>query len=156
LIILKERSEIYRLGLIAGLFSKSDVINWADAIIEDESDIDYALIEVSLNSNKNPEDIASALKNVEGVFDTKKVTKVLIGLLALKFEENQDLGSEIASMLYRFAFNYTGLDNEVASKINRLNNGFYLAEQEIYGSLKDITTELYDFLKDYKSFAEEF
>ena len=156
MICLKEKAEIYRLGLIAGIFSKDDVINWVDAVIGEESNIDYALIEVSLNSTKNLEDIALELKNVKGEFDSKIVASILIGILALKFEENHDLGSEIASMLHKFAHNSTVLDNEVISKINELNDGFYLAEQEIYGNLKDMTIELHDFLKDYINFGKEF
>ncbi|MCX7922698.1 MAG: hypothetical protein N3B21_11925 [Clostridia bacterium] len=156
MVCLKDRAEIYRLGLIVGLFCKSDVLNWVDTTIESESNVDYALIEVSLNSSKNNEDVACILKNVRGKSDSKTVANIIIGLLAQKFDENHDIGSEIASILKRLTQNIDSgvLESEVMSKINNIDDGFYLAEQNIYGYVKDMISELNDFLKDYTKYAE--
>lgn len=154
----KERAEIYRLGLISGLFSKNDVINWVDAVIEEEGNVDYALIEVSLNSSKKSEDIAAILKNVGGEFDSKIVVNIIIGLLALKYAKNHDSGSEIVTILHKLSKNIDSdvLGNDVNSIINSLNEGYYLAEQNIYGSIKDMNYDLNNFLKDYVKYAELF
>lgn len=156
MISLKEKAEIYSIGLIIGLFSIDDVTKWIDFAIENESNIDYSLIEVSLNSKKNPEDIVHNLKNIEGNANPKIVVNAIIGLLSKMFDEDNSSGAEIARMLHRLIQNIDAgvMDNQSVSKINSIDDGFYLAEQNIYGYVKDMLLELKDFLKDYKKYVD--
>ncbi|MCT8977029.1 hypothetical protein N4T77_10485 [Clostridium sp. CX1] len=55
---LKDQAEIYRIGLITGLLVKSDVISWADKIIETQENVEHEIIEVSLLESASKADIA--------------------------------------------------------------------------------------------------
>ncbi len=61
-------------------------------------------------------------------------------------------------MLHRIAQSVDGdaLENDIIKKVSKLNDGFYLAEHGLYGNLKDMNSELDDFIKDYVKYAELF
>lgn len=63
---IKERTEVYRLGLNCGFFSKDEVIRWVDDYIAQNRDPEYVLIEVSLLHKKKSVEISSKLKELEG------------------------------------------------------------------------------------------
>ncbi|MBY0599280.1 hypothetical protein K4569_23940 [Bacillus bingmayongensis] len=59
----KEMAEVYRIGLQIGIFSKADIINWADQTIEKLDHPSNEIIEVSLSSNDKLVDYSLYFRN---------------------------------------------------------------------------------------------
>ena len=56
-----EKIEIYRLGALCGIYSKQELIKYLDKLIYDLDDIPCEIIEASMLSNKNINDISDKL-----------------------------------------------------------------------------------------------
>jgi hypothetical protein len=87
---IKITAEVFRIGLQIGLFSKTEVIKWADHTIETLDSPSNEIIEVSLSSNDKLVDIVSKLKNIKGTYDKKLPVKIILGLLWEKFMINEE------------------------------------------------------------------
>ncbi|MFD5173925.1 hypothetical protein, partial [Bacillus mycoides] len=87
---IKVIAEVLRIGLQIGLFSKTEVIEWADHTIETLDSPSIEIIEVSLSSNDKLVDIVSKLKNIKGTYDKKLPIKIILGLLWEKFMINEE------------------------------------------------------------------
>lgn len=83
-------AEVFRIGLQIGLFSKTEVIEWADHTIETLDSPSIEIIEVALSSNDKLVDIVSKLKNVKGTYDQELPVKIILGLLWEKFMINEE------------------------------------------------------------------
>ena len=158
MLFLKDEAEIFRIGLIIGYFTKDDVINWADRIIETNENVEYEIIEISLLSNSSKADIASKLREVKGILNEQLIINVLLGLLSYGYNSNKFSEDEICTFLYHLVSNKIdiSISNDIEQNINHLSDGYYLATEGIYGDLKEICKELNEFLDLYTEYAEEF
>ncbi|MBJ8106904.1 MULTISPECIES: hypothetical protein [Bacillus cereus group] len=149
----KEMAEVFRIGLQIGLFSKNDVINWADHTIETLDSPVNEIIDVSLSSNDKLVDIASKLKNIKGRYDEKLPVKIILGLLWEKFIINEENVLKIKPFISNLIHNNCckGFDN-VDKQLYNFNEEINLAEDNIYGNLEDISQEIKEFLSIYKDF----
>lgn len=157
MLFFKEEAEIFRIGLIIGYFTKNDVINWADRLIETREKVEYEIIEVSLLSNSSKADIASKLHEIKGTFDENLIINVLLGLLSYSYNSNNFLADEICTFLYHLISNKidVSISRDIEQKINYLSDGYYLATEGIYGDMTEICKELKEFLDRYTDYAEE-
>ncbi|MCU5759315.1 hypothetical protein OCD05_24355, partial [Bacillus cereus] len=87
---IKITAEVLSIGLQIGIFSKSEVIDWADQTIETLDSPSIEIIEVSLSSNDKLVDIVPKLKNIKGTYDKKLPVKIILGLLWDKFILNEE------------------------------------------------------------------
>ncbi|OHX32182.1 hypothetical protein [Bacillus mycoides] len=149
----KEMAEVFRIGLQIGLFSKTDVINWADQTIETLDSPANEIIDVSLSSNDKLVDIASKLKNIKGRYDEKLPVKIILGLLCEKFIITGENALKIKPFIFKLVHNNCceGFDN-VDKQLYNFNEEINLAEDNIYGNLEDISQEIKEFLSIYKDF----
>ncbi|OOG90083.1 hypothetical protein BTH41_03884 [Bacillus mycoides] len=150
----KGMAEVFRIGLQIGLFSKTDVINWADQTIEILDSPSNEIIEVSLSSNDKLVDIASKLKKIKGRYDEKLPLKIILGLLWEKFIANEENALKIKPFIFSMVHNNCceGFDN-VNKQLYNFNEEINLAADNIYGNLEDISQEIKDFLSIYKDFS---
>jgi hypothetical protein len=95
----KQIAEVYRMGLVIGLFEVKSVVAWADGVIGAEADPDYALIEVSMAGDANEGKMAALLKEVKGDADPKHSQSVVLGLLARKLAADPGRGAAIAAQV---------------------------------------------------------
>ena len=79
-------AEVLSIGLQIGLFSKTEVIDWADQTIEALDSPSIKIIEVSLSSNDKLVDIVPKLKNVKGTYDKKLPVKMKISIYICRFQ----------------------------------------------------------------------
>ncbi|MED1511890.1 MULTISPECIES: hypothetical protein [Bacillus] len=153
----KEMAEVFRIGLQIGLFSKNDVINWADQTIETLDSPANEIIDVSLSSNDKLVDIASKLKNIKGRYDEKLPVKIILGLLWEKFIINEENVLKIKPFISNLIHNnYCEGFNDVDQQLYNFNEEITLAADNIYGNLEDIGQEIKGFLFIYKDFSMDF
>lgn len=150
-------AEVLRIGLQIGLFSKTEVIEWADHTIETLDSPSIEIIEVSLSSNDKLVDIVSKLKNIKGIYDQKLPVKIILGLLWKKFMINEKNVLKIKTFISDLIHNNCceGFDY-IDEKLYNFNEEINLAADNIYGNLEDISQEIKIFLSIYKDFIMYF
>jgi hypothetical protein len=155
---LKDTAEVYRIGLVTGLFIKNDVIKWADKIIEDEENIEYEIIEISLMQNSKTADIALKLDEINGIPNNQDVLYTFLGLCSYAYAKNKFSDDEICTFLYRLVASqtYIRLESDIEQKIHYLSDGYYLASEGTYGDLNVICKDLKNFLDLYSEYAKDF
>ncbi|TPV47296.1 hypothetical protein [Bacillus dicomae] len=150
-------AEVLSIGLQIGLFSKTEIIDWADQTIEALDSPSIEIIEVSLYSNDKLVDIVPKLKNVKGTYDKKLPVKIILGLLWDKFILNEENVLKIKPFIFNLIHNNCcdGF-SYVDEQLYNFNEEINLAADNIYGNLEDISQELKSFLFPYKDFSNYF
>ncbi|ENQ3113183.1 hypothetical protein ACEOWI_004528 [Bacillus cereus] len=150
-------AEVLSIGLQIGLFSKTEIIDWADQTIETLDSPSIEIIEVSLSSNDKLVDIVPKLKNVKGTYDKKLPVKIILGLLWDKFILNEENVLKIKPFIFNLIHNNCceGF-SYVDEQLYNFNEEINLAADNIYGNLEDISQELKSFLSPYKDFSKYF
>ncbi|WP_075313025.1 hypothetical protein [Bacillus wiedmannii] len=151
---IKVIAEVLRIGLQIGLFSKTEVIEWADHTIETLDSPSIEIIEVSLSSNDKLVDIVSKLKNIKGTYDKKLPVKIILGLLWEKFMINEENVLKIQPFISNLIHNNCceGFDT-IDEQLYNFNEEINLAADNIYGNLEDISQEIKSFLSLYEDFG---
>ncbi|EEM86652.1 hypothetical protein BK749_09060 [Bacillus thuringiensis serovar vazensis] len=150
-------AEVLSIGLQIGLFSKTEVIDWADQTIEALDSPSIEIIEISLSSNDKLVDIVPKLKNVKGTYDKKLPVKIIMGLLWDRFILNEENVLKIKPFIFNLIHNNCceGF-SYVDEQLYNFNEEINLATDNIYGDLEDISQELKSFLSPYKEFSKYF
>ncbi|AHZ54630.1 hypothetical protein P9W99_25530 [Bacillus cereus] len=150
-------AEVLSIGLQIGLFSKTEIIDWADQTIEALDSPSIEIIEVSLSSNDKLVDIVPKLKNVKGTYDKKLPVKIILGLLWDKFILNEENVLKIKPFISNLIHNNCceGF-SYVDEQLYNFNEDINLAADNIYGNLEDISQDLKSFLFPYKDFSNYF
>ncbi|HDR7707804.1 TPA: hypothetical protein QCX91_005525 [Bacillus thuringiensis] len=154
---IKVIAEVLRIGLQIGLFSKTEVIKWADHKIETLDSPSIEIIEVALSSNDKLVDIVSKLKNIKGTYDKKLPVKIILGLLCKEFMINEENVLKIQPFISDLIHNNCceGFDY-VDEQLYYFNEEINLAADNIYGNLEDISQEIKSFLSPYKDYGSLF
>ncbi|SES45607.1 hypothetical protein [Psychrobacillus sp. OK032] len=143
---IKLSAEVYRIGVLIGLLNIQDVIKWADSVIEQCDTPPYEIIELSLSAKEKLEDITLRLMEIRGDFDDNDLSsKVILGLLNQYLNTPEDIANVIEKLDKLIEYlpdSYEGIKME----IHFLSDGFYLAEENIYGDLKEVHSNLKEFL----------
>ncbi|PFY68967.1 hypothetical protein COL46_18835 [Bacillus toyonensis] len=147
-------AEVLRIGLQIGLFSKTEVIKWADHTIETLDRPSFEIIEVSLSSNDKLVDVVSKLKNIKGTYDKILPIKIILGLLWEKFMINEANVLKVKPFISNLIHNnccegFSSVDEQLYNFNEEIN----LAADNIYGNLEDISQEIKRFLSVYKDFS---
>ncbi|MDA1909499.1 hypothetical protein [Bacillus pacificus] len=150
-------AEVLSIGLQIGLFSKTEIIDWADQTIEALDSPSIEIIEVSLSSNDKLVDIVPKLKNVKGTYDKKLPVKIILGLLWDKFILIEENVLKIKPFIFNLIHNNCCEEfSYVDEQLYNFNEEINLAADNIYGNLEDISQELKSFLSPYKDFSKYF
>ncbi|MGE7885182.1 hypothetical protein [Bacillus sp. NPDC094077] len=151
---IKVIAEVLRIGLQIDLFSKTEVIEWADHTIETLDSPSIEIIEVSLSSNDKLVDIVSKLKNIKGTYDKKLPVKIILGLLWEKFMINEENVLKIKPFISNLIHNNCCAGfGHVDEQLYNFNEEINLVADNIYGNLEDISQEIKSFLSPYKDFC---
>ncbi|MDD1501619.1 hypothetical protein PVA17_02370 [Lysinibacillus sp. CNPSo 3705] len=151
---IKVTAEVYRLGILIGLYTVQDVIKWADNVIESLDNPPYEIIEISLSSQEKPVDVCSKLKLFNGDLNDLP-SKILLGLLNEYYLSTNNL-SEIFSMLTRLS-DHLQLEESnkwIEVEMIYLSDAFYLADQNIYGDLKEVGNNFKNYLSQFEDYVK--
>jgi adenine-specific DNA methylase len=144
--------------LVIGVFTKQDVIKWADQVIESSSNqYPYELIDVSLSSAKSKEEVASILK---GIYGEDRLNEPLYRILGFLYRNllNKTLNEEdLFTYFYRLQLQSLVflIEENIISELDRLSDDYYLATQGIYGYKDEVVQEALEFLKQYDIYFED-
>lgn len=140
--------EIYRIAVLVGLYSREDMVTKLNNVIEELDDIPYEIIEASLGGKTD--DILMIIKELVNKYCFKKdlVLGSLINLIEKRYNEN--LINTFEGIYYLEGLtkycNFNDYDREY---IIYLSDGYYLANEGIYGEINKIEIDFNNFLKHF-------
>lgn len=127
-----EKIEIYRLGALCGIYSKQEVIKYLDKLIYDLDDIPCEIIEASMLSNKNINDISDKLIELTWQINDDKdlVNKQLLHTICERYYLKSISIEDAIYYLYNM-IKELDLSEKTIAKIQYLSDGLFLAEQDM-------------------------
>ncbi|OPF51892.1 hypothetical protein BH721_10485 [Clostridium baratii] len=139
--------EIYRLCTLCGIYSKEELIKYLDNLISELDDVPFEVIEASLLSNKNINDISKKLKGLidEKIYNEALVTEYLLHIISEKYY-TREISLEDAIYYLDNMLKETYLPEEIIKEIQYLSDGLYLAKQNIYGETETIRKDFEKFI----------
>ena len=146
---MKEQAEVYRVGLLLGLFKLSDVIAWCDSVIVAEESPDIAIIESSMSGSKGVNAVANALAEVEGAFNKRSVINLLFRSMYNLVNHDRKQAPRVAEQIYRLAFDYGAPDEKAESEMTYYYDAIDLAVDGVYGDAEKLTDKMLHFLYEY-------
>jgi hypothetical protein len=75
----KDMAEFFRLGLSLGTCDVSQVVRWAEKVVEREEKPNHAFIELCLANNKSLSAVQSLLTDIPGILTTGLPLRMLLG-----------------------------------------------------------------------------
>ena len=146
----RELLTLFKVGLASGLYSKEEVIKWADFIIMQEEEPDIFFIELSLIKSKS-EGISYLGRFLES--DSLANGKAVLGLLHKQLKEGQELDTIVRTMYdLKDEADFTELEK---GYIYQIDGDYDLASTKVYGSLDNVRKETTDFLAIYADYGIE-
>lgn len=145
-----EKIEIYRLGALCGIYSKEELVSYLDSMIADLGDVPSEIIEASMLSNKDINDISDKLRELTWKVNDNKdlVNKQLLHTICeryyLKTTSLEDAIYYLHNMIKEL-----NLSEIIIDKIQYLSDALFLAEQDIYGNVDEVRKDFEEFINDY-------
>lgn len=144
----QERAEVYRLGVIIGMFEVPEVIRWADEVIAAEDKVDNAMLEISMAGDANTAKMATLLRDAAGEQRPGKPRDVIFGLLGKQLTSDASSAGSVAARLKTLRSAYDAPDATLLKAAD-------LATPFGQGDDDHVTREMTAFLTPYASAAAE-
>lgn len=143
---------LIRAGLVSGLLSKGEVIDWADRIITEDEHPDIFFIDLALSSSKSNNDIIQYFSEYLNFENSAVVGRPLLGLLYKQYQSGQRNLEQTVRALYRLKSEAVFNQSE-EGYIYSIDDSYDLAHDNIYGTVSDVQTEVENFLELYKEYS---
>ena len=143
--------EMFSFTLTKGLLDKEIVIDWADNIINQDSEPDIFIIELSLCGNKSLNDTISLINNYIEQEKSNLSGRVILGFIYRQFLSKKITLRNVIRTIYDLIWT-TDLTEKEKNVIYILDNDFDLAQDGGYGSIEIIELDTLKFLEIYRDF----
>lgn len=140
---LKTEAEIVCKCLEFDLISVSDVISWADNLIEESEQPDIAVIEVSMSNNCHINDVRKLLKDITGTVEPNLVYQGIFDKMISKLQNEPESVTRIVGALIQMAMSGEVPDKSAESKMFWFNDALY------DGNIEEVRRKLHAFLNQY-------
>jgi hypothetical protein len=143
---------LIRAGLVSGVLTKKEVIDWADKVISKDEEPDIFFIDLALSNSKSTKEVVSYFSDYLNFEHPKVPGRPLLGLLYKQYKNQQLNLEQTVRILYRLIFEAIFTDKE-ESYIYSIDDDLYCAENNIYGKIEDVKKETDKFLSFYKDYS---
>lgn len=125
---IKEKAEVYKLGLLIGYFRLEEFLKWVDEAIEKEESPDIGLIELAYSNNRSINDIISLIDEISGNYNFKIPIRILLGLMYKDFLDNKVSLNVMTNKLYSLSLHLTenNLDKNIINEFNAMDDYHYI------------------------------
>ena len=148
----KDMAEFFRLGLSLGTCDVSQVVRWAEKVVEREEKPNHAFIELCLAENTAASAVISLLANIPGSSTTGLPLRMLLGHCWHIASHSPDQGERLLRPLYLMvSLEDFGSDKYIA--LVCLEDDWSLARDNLFGSIQDVMKEFLAFLQTYAADA---
>ncbi len=143
--------QVFSIALANGLMSKTEIIAWADKILEEENDFDDIVIELSLSKSKSTDEVVTMLNRYLDFKFGKLSARIALGMLHKLYDSRQISFKDAYEILCWLAWE-TELTQEEKEAITLIELDYQCAEDEVFGTMEDVETSVSDFLNIYREF----
>jgi len=144
--------EYYRAGIQAGLLTKDNLIDYVLNTIENSDSLPYIYYDLAVDSSKDKYTICSMIKNyfLEKRYSVDKelIYKKLILLVKESYFSKIYSLEDTVYVLSCISRDYF-LDEYYYSQMYELEDYFYLAKENIYGTIEQVQKDTEDFLNSF-------
>lgn len=125
---IKEKAEVYKLGLLIGYFRLEEFLKWVYEAIEKEEYPDIGLIELAYSNNRSINDIISLIGEISGNYNFKIPIRILLGLMYKDFLDNKVSLNVMTNKLYSLSLHLTenNLDKNIINEFNAMDDYHYI------------------------------
>ena len=141
---IKEKAEVYKLGLLIGYFSLEEFLRWIDETIEKEESPDIGLVEIAFSSSKDIKDIISLIGEISGSNNLKTPVRILLGLMYKDFLNKKISLNGITCKLYLLSLHLTeeNIDEKIIYEFNTMEDyHFIYTNEQIRHKLDDLLNQ---------------
>ncbi len=139
---------LYKVGLQCGILDTTTLIDFADNIIANEEDPEYLFIEISLCGN-NKSKLIDVLSEFTREYRKKISGEYLFGAIRSNYLKKKiDLEGTVR-LLYKLR-DELDLTDEEEGFIYSIDDQYYLAADNIIGTIEDVENDLLNFLANYR------
>lgn len=145
---IKEKAEVYKLGLLIGYFRLEEFFKWVDEAIEKEDSPDIGLIELAYSNNRSINDIISLIDEISGNYNFKIPIRILLGLMYKDFLDNKVSLNVMTNKLYSLSLHLTenNLDKNIINEFNAMDDYHYIyTDNQVRQKLDNLLNQ---YLKD--------
>lgn len=145
---IKERAEVYKLGLLIGYFRLEEFFEWIDETIDKEESPDIGLIEIAYLNNRDIKDIISLIGEISGDYNPKIPARILLGLMYKDFLDKKISLNVMTDKLYSLSLHLTekNLDTSIIHEFNIIDDYCYIyTDDQTKQKLDDLLNQ---YLKD--------
>ena len=129
--------EIYRVATLVGIYSKEELIKYLDMLIFELDEVPAEVIEASILSKHNINDISDKLMEITSKINSKDyIVKELLHIIYKRYYLKQINLDDAIYYLYKMK-NEMQLSEELINEIEYLSDGIFLAEQDIYEDIEE-------------------
>lgn len=145
---IKEKAEVYKLGLLIGYFRLEEFFKWVDEAIEKEDSPDIGLIELAYSNNRGINDIISLIDEISVNYNFKIPIRILLGLMYKDFLDNKVSLNVMTNKLYSLSLHLTenNLDKNIINEFNAMDDYHYIyTDNQVRQKLDNLLNQ---YLKD--------
>ncbi|WP_242215414.1 protein kinase [Bacillus cereus group sp. BfR-BA-01383] len=154
--LIRKLTRIYGLGICCGLWSKTEVIQWCDKLIEASDSPPYEIIEISLMSKAKIDDIEGKLFEFSSTVDEEYTVKLTLSVIHKKLKKQELTIEESIKCTTRLLVN-RGLYWEAKYfDLYSLDDGYDLAKEGVHFDLSEVINTYLETLGIYSKYFREF
>lgn len=153
--ILNETAALFRFGLLHGYVHVPEVVAWAEAEIEAQTQPHPALIEVAIGAAGGPLRIAEELEPLAEECREEEIAVGLLGVMYRALAHDPSVASRIARTLYSMALSGVHPGEDAERWMLYFDDALDLARAGTWGSEDGVIQEMLHFLGSYADIAAE-
>ncbi|MBK8093377.1 MAG: hypothetical protein IPK32_15710 [Verrucomicrobiaceae bacterium] len=148
----KDMAEFFRLGLSLETCEVSQVVRWAEKVIEREEKPNHAFIELCLANTKPASAVKSLLADVPGSSTTGLPLRMLLGQCWHIASRSPNQAARLLQPLYLLVC-LQDFESDIYYALVCLEDDLSLAQDKVFGSVEEVTKKFCAFLQPFASDA---
>lgn len=141
---------MYSITLTNGVLDKTEIVQWADAILAEDDEPDYLVIELSLCGSKSNNDIAFVINNFTGPVN-RISARAALGFLYHSLSCEKISLKKAVECIDNIVCHFEMTEQE-NSFMYAFHNNYCLAEDTTHTTLESVAQDTLSFLAVYKDF----
>ncbi len=151
----KDIAEFYRLALLSGLCTPTQIVTWADLIVAADEHPDDVFLDLACCGRMRLDAIRTLLGKVPGAATSNLPGNLLLGHACRVLDAGGISAPELLVRILELAkADLPGPD--AANELDRLDDALFLARDDIYGPVEQVYADFARFLNGYAGYGSVF
>ena len=150
----KDIADFFRLGLLVGFCTPSEVAQWADRIVAAEASPHIAFIELCVSGSQPASTVQTLLGDVPGEATPDLAPHILLGHSYRLITSHAISAERALRLLYPLSCGES-FSEDIRFTLSAYDDELSLAHQGVYRTVADVIQQFITFLADYESYAPD-